>query len=248
MIFLGDNRFSINFDGDIIFINGGNMDIIKVILTSLLSIVALFIIAKIMGHKQMAQLDFFDYITGITIGSIAAELATELEVPWKPLIALVIYGGVSVLLSFITHKFPKSRKYINGTPTIIMNNGKIYKENLKKSKLDLSEFMVLCREQGYFNLNDIQTAIFEHNGKLTVLPISINRPATPKDMNLNPKQEHINIELIMDGRILNENLKRMGLDIKWLEGQLREQGYKNAKEIFLAVCDNNKKLFLYSYN
>ena len=109
------------------------MDIIKVLLTSLLSIVALFIITKIMGHKQIAQLDFFDYINGITIGSVAAELATELEEPWKPLISLIIYGGVSVALSLITNKFPKSRKYINGSPTILMNEGKLYRKNMKKS-------------------------------------------------------------------------------------------------------------------
>ena len=152
------------------------------------------------------------------------------------------------MLGKITSKFPKSRKYINGSPTIIMDNGKIYKENLKKSKLDLSEFMVLCREQGYFNLNDIQTAIFEHNGKLTVLPVSVNRPVTPKDMNLTPKQEHINTELIMDGHIMDENLKRMGLNTVWLENQLKLQGYKNPKEIFLAVCDSNKELSLFPYN
>ena len=111
------------------------MDIIKVILTSLLSVAALFIITKIMGHKQVAQLDFFDYVSGITIGSIGAELATNLEEPWKPLIALGIYGGVSVILSLLTHKFPKTRKYINGTPTILMNEGKIYRKNLKKAKL-----------------------------------------------------------------------------------------------------------------
>ena len=101
-----------------------NMDIIKVILSTLLSAIVIFITAKIMGHKKVGQLDFFDYITGITIGSIAAELATELEAPWKPLIAVIIYGTISVLLSIITNKFQKTRKYINGTPTIIMNNGK----------------------------------------------------------------------------------------------------------------------------
>lgn len=104
------------------------MDFIKVILTSLLSAVSLFIIAKITGHKQMSQLDFFDYITGITIGSIAAELATELESPWKPLVAMIIYGLVALGLTILAHKFPKTRKYINGTPTIIMNNGKLYRK------------------------------------------------------------------------------------------------------------------------
>ena len=145
------------------------MEILKVVLTSLLSVVSLFIIAKILGHKQISQLDFFDYITGITIGSIAAELATELEKPFKPLIAMLVYGVVAVALTLIVSKFPKSRKFINGTPTIIMNNGKIYRKNMKKAKLDLTEFMVLCRQEGYFNLDDIQTAVFEYNGRLKAL-------------------------------------------------------------------------------
>ena len=224
------------------------MDIIKVILTSLLSVLALFVIAKIMGHKQLAQLDFFDYISGITIGSIAAELATELEEPLNPLIALAIYGVVSILLSLVTHKLPKTRKYINGSPTILMNDGKLYRENFKKSKLDLSEFMVLCREQGYFELSDIQTAIFEHNGKLSILPVSTKRPITPEDMSLQPKPAHINNEVIMDGRVLDENLKRMGVDANWLDKKLKEEGYKSAKEVFLGLCDNEKRLSLFKIN
>lgn len=221
------------------------MEIIKVILTSLLSVLALFIIAKIMGHKQIAQLDFFDYITGITIGSIAAELATELEKPWKPLIAMIIYGIIAVSLSVISNKYLKSRKYINGTPTIIMNNGKLYRENMKKAKLDLSEFMVMCRQEGYFNINDIQTAVFEYNGRLTILPMSDKRPLTPKDISLTPPSEKICTEVIMDGYVLEENLKRLGLDMNWLEKQLKNKKYDNAKEIYLAVCDENKQLSLF---
>ena len=221
------------------------MEIIKVLLTSLLSVGALFAVAKIMGHKQMSQLDFFDYISGITIGSIAAELATELEEPLKPLIAIAVYGAAAVLLSKITSLFPKSRKYINGTPTILMNNGKLYRENLKKAKLDLSEFMVMCRQQGYFNLKDIQTAVFEFNGKLSILPVSQKRPANPGDLDLAPPQELIQAEVIMDGRILVENLQRMGLDDKWLHKQLAAQGYKKSQEVFLALCDENNQLTVF---
>ena len=221
------------------------MEIIKVILTSVLSAATLFIIAKIIGHKQMSQLDFFDYITGITIGSIAAELATELEEPLKPLIAMVIYGIITVLLTLITSKMPKMRKFINGSPTIIMSGGKIYRKNMKKAKLDLSEFMVMCRQEGYFNLNDISTAIFEYNGRLTVLPKATKRPVNPTDMNIIPPPESINTEVIMDGRLLEENLKRLGLNLDWLNKELKCQGYKNAKEIFLGVCDNNKELTLF---
>ena len=178
------------------------MDIIKVILTALLSVAALFIITKFMGHKQVAQLDFFDYVSGITIGSIGAELATELEEPYKPLIALCVWGGVSILLSLIAHKMPRTRKYINGTPTILMNQGRIYRKNLKKAKLDLSELMLLCREQGYFDLDDIQTAVFEHNGKLSILPRAESRPITPGDLDITPKATHIGVEVIMDGRVM----------------------------------------------
>ena len=221
------------------------MEIIKVILTSVLSAAALFFIAKIIGHKQMSQLDFFDYITGITIGSIAAELATELEKPWKPLIAMVVYGTVAVILTAVTNKFLRARKFINGTPTIIMNNDKIYRKNMKKAKIDLSEFMVMCRQEGYFNISDIQTAVFEYNGKLTILPKSTKRPVTPKDMNIIPPEEFINTEVIIDGRIMDENLKRMGLNTVWLEQKIKEQGYKNAKEVFLGLCDNKNNLTLY---
>ena len=222
------------------------MDIIKVIATALLSVAALFIITKIMGHKQVAQLDFFDYVSGITIGSIGAELATELEKPFNPLIALAVYGIASLALNFLTHKIPRTRKYINGTPTILMNDDKLYRKNLKKAKLDLSEFMLLCREQGYFNLCEIQTAVFEHNGKLSILPKAANRPATPEDLKISAKATYIGVEVVMDGRVMGENLSRMGRNEQWLVKQIRLQGYRDESEIFLGIYrPEEDKLTLY---
>ena len=222
------------------------METIKVILTALLSVVALLVITKIMGHKQVAQLDFFDYVSGITIGSIGAELATELEKPYRPLIALAVYGLVSILLRLLAQKLPRTRKYINGTPTILMHEGKLYRNNLKKAKLDLSEFMLLCRERGYFDLDEIQTAVFEHNGKLSVLPKAANRPATPEDLKIAVKATHSGVEVILDGRVMGDNLSRLGKDENWLEKQLKRQGYEDAKEIFLAVYrPEENKLTLY---
>lgn len=221
------------------------MDFLTLCLTALGSFGTLFLVAKFIGHKQISQLDSFDYITGITIGSIAAEMATELEEPWKPLTAMIIYGGVTLLLSTVSKRFPRTRKYLNGTPTILMDHGKMYHENMKKAKLDLSEFMVMCRQQGYFDLTNIQTAVFEYNGKLTILPVTSHRPATPYDMNLAPKQEQLFTELIMDGRILEDNLKRMGLDLAWLDQQLKQRHIHSPQEVFLAVCDKNLKFVLY---
>ncbi len=208
------------------------MYFVKLILISLLSVLALFVITKLMGHKQVAQLDFFDYVSGITIGSIGAEMVTEMESPLKCLVALGIYGAVSILLSTATHRLPRLRKYINGTPTIIMKNGKLYRQNMKKAKLDLSEFLLMCREQGYFDLSQIGMAVFEHNGKLSVLPAGFN----------------IGTELIMDGRIMGENLCRLGKDAAWLKAQLKAQGIKDEKAVFLGIYySGGDNLCLYKY-
>lgn len=210
------------------------MEILKLIASTLLSIVSIFIITKCMGHKQVAQLDFFDYVSGITIGSVAAELATNLEEVWKPLIALVLYGLASVLLSLLTRRCPRARRFINGTPTILFHDGKLYRKNLKKAKFDLSEFLLLCREQGFFDLNEVQTVVFEHNGKLSVLPKASCRPATPSDHHLKVKEAHIGVEVIMDGRILEGNLRRVGRDVPWLLKQLKAR-HAVASDMFLAV-------------
>ena len=116
---------------------------------------------------------------------------------------------------------------------------------MKKAKMDLSEFMVMCRQEGYFNLNDIQTAVFEYNGRLTILPVSTKRPMNPLDMNIIPEPEFISTEVIMDGRILEENLRRLGLDKNWLKNELKVQGVSNEKQVILAVCDNNNQLTIF---
>lgn len=221
------------------------MEFAKILLSSLVSYLALFLCAKLIGRKQIAQLNFLDYIAGITIGSIAAELATDLENMWKPLVALAVYALLTWVMSLIGIHLGRSRKFLDGTPSIIMENGRLYRGNMRKAKLDLSEFMVMCRKQGYFNLADIHTAIFEYNGKLTILPVSQKWPVTPEDMKLLPMQETMMAEVIMDGRVLDENLHRMGVDAAWLMRKLRAQGVSDPKEVFLGLCDAQKELTLY---
>ena len=145
-------------------------EIIHVIVLSVVSMAVLFLLTKLMGYRQMSQMSLFDYINGITIGSIAAELATDLENMWKPLTAMAVYAMLTWGMSIIGMRSNRCRKYLDGTPTIIMENGRLYRKNMKKAKVDLSEFLVMCREQGYFDLNEIQTAVFETNGKISILP------------------------------------------------------------------------------
>lgn len=188
-----------------------------------------------MGHKQVAQLDFFDYISGITIGSIGAELATDLEAPWKSAVALSIYGIVAILFRVLTQKSLRCRKIINGTPIILMDNGTLFREHLRKAKLDLSEFLALCREQGYFDLSDIQTAVFEHNGKLSILPTSQSRPVTPDDLKLSPTPACFGVEIIMDGKTITENLRRIGKSEAWLTAQLSAQHIHAPGDVLLGI-------------
>jgi uncharacterized membrane protein YcaP (DUF421 family) len=206
----------------------------------------LFLLTKLMGNREMSQLSMFDYIVSITIGSIAAEMATALDDDFmEPLLAMVVYALVTVVISFINNKSLFFRKIITGKSIILMDNGKIYKENFKKSKLDLNEFLVQCRTKGFFSLSDIQTAILEPNGKISILPSSLKRPSNPEDFNLQPQQDFIVTNVIIDGKILPKNLKSLDLDIDWLYKELNKQGFKNEKSIFLGTCDVNHNLSLY---
>lgn len=215
------------------------------VLTALLSIAVMFLLTKLMGTKQVSQMTMFDYITGITVGSIAAELATELEEPVKPLTAMVVYGLVAVLISIATCKSIKLRSWITGKPLVLLENGVIYRRNLKKAKLDLSEFLTYCRIGGWFDLSQLQTAVLEHNGSVSFLPKEKDRPATPTDLDLSPKQSNLQTPFVMDGQLLRDNIHQAGKEESWVQQSLLRQGYQNEREVFLAVWDGNDKLTVF---
>lgn len=222
------------------------MNIIKIISLSLGSLVILFLLTKLMGNREISQLTMFDYIVGITIGSIAAEMSTSLENNFiEPVVAMLIYGIVSFSISFFTCKSLNMRRFFTGRAKILLDNGKLYRKNFKSAKLDLNEFLMECRINGYFNLSDIQTAILEPNGRISFLPKSLKRPATPEDLNLSPSKENIVYNIILDGVLLKENLEKSGNNINWLENNLKKQGISDIKKIFLATCDNQNNLSVY---
>ncbi len=221
------------------------MEILQVLITSAVSLAVLFLLTKLMGNKQVSQLSMFDYIIGISIGSIAAEMATELENPENSLAAMIVYGVIAFLVSVISQRSTKVRKVMSGRPLVIMDNGIIYRENLKKARIDLSDFLTQCRTSGYFDLNQIQTAVMEYNGAISFLPVSKYRPATPSDMDIQPEQEYLQITVIMDGHINKSNLKLSGNNEVWLTKQLHLQGYNNPSDVLLALCDNNNKLTVF---
>lgn len=225
------------------------MQLFKIIYTSLGSIIVLFVLTKLMGNREMAQLSMFDYINSITIGSIAAEMATSLEDDFKePLLAMIIYAIVIVIISILSNKSLKFRRFISGHSKLLIDKGKIYYLNFKKAKIDLNEFLIQCRTQGYFNLSDIETAFLEPNGKISIIPKEDIRPITAKDLNISLKQTRPVFNVILDGVILEENLKATGNNITWLNYELSKQKQNDIQNIFLATCDDNNNLSVYSKN
>lgn len=221
------------------------MDILKIIITSTVSLLILFLLTKLMGSKQVSQLNMFDYIVGISIGSIAAEMATELDAPINAMTAMIVYGVIAATVSLIAERSLKARKILSGKPLVLLDNGKLYRKNFKKTRMDINDFLMQCRSQGYFDISQIQTAVMEFNGRMSILPISANRPLTPQDMNLAPEQEYMTTAVIEDGVIIEDNLKHTGNNYIWLKKQLSEQGYNKPEDVFLAMCDNNNKLTVY---
>lgn len=226
------------------------MEILKIILLSSSSLIILFALTKLMGNKEISQLSMFDYIIGITIGSIAAEMATALESDFtQPLVAMVVYALITVIISFINSKSLKLRKIITGDALVLYDNGRLYRNNFKKAKLDLSEFLMLCRTSGYFKLSDLETVLLEPNGKLSFLPVSNKRPVTPTDLNLDFPNEKLSVNVIMDGKLLRPNLLKTGNDEIWLQKQLNSQGFNDINDIFLATCDSDNNLSVFKkYN
>lgn len=222
------------------------METIYIIALSLGSLLTIFILTKLMGYRQMSQMSMFDYINGITIGSIAAEMATSLEDDFtRPLTAMIVYGVSTFLISVLSNKFVKVRRIIEGKPLILLNNGELYRKNLRKAKIDVSEFLEQCREQGYFDVSKLETAILEGNGRISFLPKATDRPLTPSDVNLAATQDFMVANVILDGRIMSENLKNTGNDEKWLISQIKGQGAKRVEDVLLATCDATNKVTVF---
>lgn len=220
--------------------------LLAICLTSIGSIVVLFLLTKLIGNRQMSQMSMFDYINGITIGSIAAELATSLEGDFvKPLTAMVLYALAAAGISLVSCKSMKLRRVLGGRPVILYENGKLYEKNLYSAKMDINEFLTQCRVGGYFDLNDLQTVILETNGQLSFLPTEKSRPLTPDDLQLAPQPTALLIALMIDGEVLTDNLKYSGNNDVWLQNALSAQGVHRASEVFLAVCDAQNVLTVY---
>lgn len=225
------------------------VEVLDVIMRALVSLVVLFFVTKMLGKKQVSQLSVFDYVIGISIGNFAAEMTTDLEIPYiNGVLSVLIFGLVAYLVSYFTMKSIKLRRFFMGTPTMIIQNGKILIDNMRKVKLDINDLLEECRTEGYFDISQIEYALMEANGHISILPKGENLPVTIKDMNLKTPKQGLCANLIIDGKIMNENLKNVRKNENWLKKELKVKGYKDLDNILLATLDINEKLVIYEKN
>lgn len=217
----------------------------KTALAAVFSLAVLLVLTKLMGVKQVSQMTMFDYVVGITIGSIAAEMATEVSQTVASLTAMALYGGIAWGLSKLTERSLRARSVAVGKPKVLLDDGAIHRENLKRANMDMSEFMVCCRMQGYFDLGQIQTAVLEPNGAVSILPKESARPATPQDLELRPKQARMPMPFVMDGVLLKENIHNAGKEESWVHRTLLKQGYRSEKEVLLALWSGGEQMTIF---
>lgn len=222
---------------------------LMIIPRSLLSILILYLVTKMIGKKQVSELSLFDYVIGISIGNFAAEMIINLDTPYLyGVIAIITFGLVAYLVSYFTMKSIKLRKLIIGTPTIVIQNGKIYETNLKKLKMDINDLLEQTRIGGFFDIGEIEYAIVEANGKLSIMPKSEYDKVTPNDMKIKVNKKDLVANIIIDTKVIKESLLNMNKTEEWLEKELKIRGYKNKEKIMLATLDINEKITIYEKN
>lgn len=222
---------------------------LSVLIKGFMSLIFLFLVIKLLGKKQVSQLNVFDYVIGISLGNLAAEMTINSDISIiNGLLAMIIYGLCSLFVSFITNKSIIARRLISGVPIVLIEHGKISKEQLRKVKLDINDLLQDAREDGIFDITKVDYAIMEVSGKVTFLLKAEEDNLTPRDMNINALDSGLMANLIMDGNIMNNNLKAFGKDKKWLLKKINEQGYHDVKDIFLLTCNNSGEVTIYEKN
>ncbi|MDM5356866.1 DUF421 domain-containing protein [Peribacillus sp. ACCC06369] len=215
---------------------------IEIVLRSLFFLIVLFVITKVLGKKQLSQLSFFEYVTGITIGNVGAELATKVE-------GNIIHGVLSILVfaiapfiaGSISLKSKTFRDLVEGKASVFIKDGKVMEDNLKKEKYTIDELLGLLRKKDVFDISEVEFALLEANGDFSVMLKKQNQPVTAKDLNLSVAAVKEPQTIIMDGSILDEPLSTIGLNRNWLHTELDKLGVI-LENVFLGQANSNGEL------
>lgn len=223
-------------------------ELFDVFIRAITSLIILFFVTKMLGKKQVSELSLFDYVIGISIGNFAAEVTLNLESKIiNGFLAVILFGIIAYLVSLASLKSIRFRRFFMGTPTIIIQNGKLIKKSLRKNNVDINDILEQCRTKGYFDISQIECAVLEVNGDLSILPKVNYRPVCPKDMNLKVDKEELCANVIIDGKVMLNNLTMIKKDEDWLLKQLKVRE-KNLDNILLAIVDKDSRLVVFDSN
>lgn len=223
-----------------------HVNFLEMIIRTSVTFAVLLLLARLLGKIQLSQLTFFNYITGITIGSIAAEMAGKHETSFTDgLISLIWWSFLTVLTSYIGLKSSKARVILDGEPTIVIKAGKILENSLKSLRLNIDDLSMMLREQGVFSTNDVEYAVLEPDGNLSILKKASLQSATKKDM-LVPTEalKYVPSELISDGKILKKNLQELNITEEWLLQKLKAKGISSVEDVFYAEIQTDGALYI----
>ena len=219
--------------------------ILVVIIRSIITFLVLLMLVRLMGKQQVAQLTLFDYVVGITIGSIAATMSVQVnESLLATMAGLITWSALAILLAILTIHSSKLRKLVDGQPTVVIQEGRILEDNLKSIRIPIDELLSELRTMGVFNIADVQTALFEPGGKISVQKKSQKQPVTSEDLNLQPHYQGLPVTLIQDGEVMEQSLKSLSLGKAWLKHQLAKQDISDMSEVSLAQLDTSGNLYV----
>lgn len=226
---------------------------IELTIRIILSFFSLLILARVMGRKEISQMTFFNFVSAITIGTIGGALITDPNFSiWNGVYSLVGWSLLTLAMGVIDIKYQKSRKVIEGEPIVVINNGKIMEHALKKVRLDIDALKTMLREKDVFSIGDVDYAIFETDGNLSVLKKDSQLNPTKSDLNIQSNNRMNNIPtsvgVISDGVVNLKNLAELNLDMQWLEKQLHQEGIHSVSDIFYAEVQKDGTLFIDKQN
>jgi uncharacterized membrane protein YcaP (DUF421 family) len=221
----------------------------EVAIRAIFSFIVLFTLARLLGKKQISHLTFFDYVVGIVIGDMASQMAidTSMKVV-NALIGLVVYTLLSIFLAYGAIKSFKFRDLVESSPSILIKDGKIMERSLFTHKMTYDDLMNGLREKGAFMIDEVEMAILETNGQISVMKKPEYQSLTPKDIGLSMEKDHAPSLIIIDGTLLVKRLRSLGYTKDWLLSEIKKKGANNFEDVFLAQINSNGNVYVDLYD
>lgn len=219
-----------------------------VAIRGIIAFITLLIFANILGKQQVGKLTFFDFITGITIGDLAATLTVDFNSRgWPHFVGLIVWAALALIAQFVALKSRWWAKVSGGEPVVLVQNGHILEQNMAKSRYRFDDLLTQLREKEVFDIQEVEVALLETNGSVSVQKRSQYMPVTPHDLHLSTQYKGLATELIYDGQVVKPNLDAVHLSEAWLRGELAKQGIGSEKVVALALLGTDGTLFVDRY-